>query len=53
MDAGFGRKLRGLKVTSAELGEYVERLVRHYVEQRTEDERFAQWVARADEEHLK
>ena len=25
LDAGFGRKLRGLKVTSAELGEYVER----------------------------
>ena len=28
LDAGFGRKLRGLKVTSAELGDYVERLVR-------------------------
>ena len=50
---GRGRKLRGLKVTSADLGEYVERIVRHYVEQRTEDERFAQWVARADEGDLK
>ena len=34
LDAGFGRKLRGLKVTSAELGDYVDRLVRRYVEQR-------------------
>ena len=25
LDAGFGRKLRGLKVTSAELGDYVDR----------------------------
>jgi sulfite reductase (ferredoxin) len=53
LDAGFGRKLRGLKVTSAELGEYVERLVRRFTEQRTEGERFAQWVLRADEESLK
>ena len=28
LDAGFGRKLRGLKVTSAELGDYVDRVVR-------------------------
>ena len=53
LDAGFGRKLRGLKVTSAELGDYVDRLVRRYVEQRTEDERFARWVLRAAEEDLR
>jgi sulfite reductase (ferredoxin) len=53
LDAGFGRKLRGLKVTSADLGDYVERVVRRYVEQRTGGERFAQWVARADEADLK
>jgi sulfite reductase (ferredoxin) len=53
LDAGFGRKLRGLKVTSAELGEYVERLVLRYIEQRTEGERFAQWVLRADEGDLR
>jgi sulfite reductase (ferredoxin) len=53
LDAGFGRKLRGLKVTSAELGEYVERLVRRYVEQRTDGERFAQWVLRAEEDDLR
>jgi sulfite reductase (ferredoxin) len=53
LDAGFGRKLRGLKVTSAELGDYVDRVVRRFVEQRTDDERFAQWVTRAAEEDLK
>ena len=53
LDAGFGRKLRGLKVTSAELGDYVERVVRRYSTQRTDGERFAQWVLRADESDLK
>jgi sulfite reductase (ferredoxin) len=49
LDAGFGRKLRGHKVTAAELPDYVERLARHYVAERRDGERFAQWVARADE----
>jgi sulfite reductase (ferredoxin) len=53
LDAGFGRKLRGLKVTSAELGDYVERIVRRFAEQRSEGERFAQWVLRAEEADLK
>jgi sulfite reductase (ferredoxin) len=53
LDAGFGRKLRGLKVTSAELGDYVERLVRRFTAQRADDERFAQWVLRAEEDDLK
>ncbi|MEV1291560.1 nitrite/sulfite reductase [Pseudonocardia sp. NPDC049635] len=53
LDAGFGRKLRGLKVTSAELGDYVERVVRNFAAQREGDERFAQWVLRADEADLK
>jgi sulfite reductase (ferredoxin) len=52
LDAGFGRKLRGLKVTTAELGDYVDRVVRRYVAQRTDGERFAQWVLRADPEDL-
>jgi sulfite reductase (ferredoxin) len=53
LDSGFGRKLRGLKVTSAELGDYVDRLVRRFLAQRTEGERFAQWVTRAAEDDLK
>ncbi|MEV0681123.1 nitrite/sulfite reductase [Actinosynnema sp. NPDC050436] len=53
LDAGFGRKLRGHKVTAAELSGYVERVVRNFVGQRKDDERFAQWVARADEADLR
>ncbi|MGH3904800.1 MAG: nitrite/sulfite reductase [Pseudonocardiaceae bacterium] len=53
LDSGFGRKLRGHKVSSAELGDYVERLVRGYAAQHEPGERFAQWVARADEDALR
>ncbi|MPY84566.1 MAG: nitrite/sulfite reductase, partial [Actinophytocola sp.] len=52
LDAGFGRKLRGHKVTSDELGDYVERVVRNYVRQREDGERFAQWAARAADDDL-
>jgi sulfite reductase (ferredoxin) len=52
LDAGFGRKLRGHKVLSADLGPYVERLVRNFVEHREAGERFAQWVVRAEEGQL-
>ncbi len=52
LDAGFGRKLRGHKVTAEELPSYVERVARAFVADRTDDERFAQWVARADESVL-
>ncbi|MER5453347.1 nitrite/sulfite reductase [Micromonospora sp. NPDC002389] len=51
--AGFGRKLRGLKTTADELPEYVERLARRYLDGRTENETFANWVVRADEELLR
>ncbi|MBB4904689.1 nitrite/sulfite reductase [Actinophytocola algeriensis] len=53
LDTGFGRKLRGHKVTADELAEYVERVVRNYVADRKPDERFPQWVARAEEADLK
>jgi sulfite reductase (ferredoxin) len=49
LDAGFGRKLRGHKVTAEELPDYVERVARAFLAGRSADERFAQWVARADE----
>jgi sulfite reductase (ferredoxin) len=52
--AGFGRKLRGLKTTSAELPAYVERVARNYLAGRKDaTEPFAEWVARADEGDLK
>ena len=50
--AGFGRKLRGLKTTSLDLPDYVERVVRRWLAQREEGEAFAAWVARAGEEDL-
>ena len=52
LDAGFGRKVRGHKVTADELPDYVERLVRRYVEGRRPQERFAQWAVRVDDEVL-
>lgn len=53
LDSAFGRKLRQHKVTSAELGDYIERVVRNFVKQRQEGERFAQWAVRAAEEDLR
>ncbi|MET7641082.1 nitrite/sulfite reductase [Streptomyces sp. NPDC005438] len=53
LEPGFGRKVRGLKVTSRELPDYIERVLRAYQEDREEGERFSQWAARADEGALK
>ena len=53
LDSNFGRKLRQHKVTSDELGDYIERVVRNFVAQRTAGERFAQWAVRADEDALR
>lgn len=53
-DAGFGRKLRGLKTTAQELPQYAERLARRYLAGRKDEtEPFAEWVLRADEEELR
>ncbi len=52
LDPGFGRKVRGLKVTADELPDYVERVVRRFVDGREPGERFAVWAVRADEELL-
>ncbi|MBX7431495.1 nitrite/sulfite reductase [Mycobacterium sp. Y57] len=53
LDSGFGRKLRQHKVLSSELGDYIERVVRNFVKQREEGERFATWALRADEADLR
>ncbi|MFI0407587.1 nitrite/sulfite reductase [Actinomadura sp. 3N508] len=53
LGASFGKKVRGLKTTSAGLTDYVERVVRRFDEQRTDGETFADWVHRADEADLK
>ncbi|NKY34646.1 nitrite/sulfite reductase [Nocardia speluncae] len=53
LDSSFGRKLRQHKVTSAELGDYIERVVRNFVKLREGGERFAQWAVRAEEADLR
>jgi sulfite reductase (ferredoxin) len=53
LDSGFGRKLRQHKVTSDELGDYIERVARNYLKYRGAGERFAQWAMRADEDDLR
>ena len=53
LDSGFGRKLRQHKVTSDELGDYIDRVVRNFVKNRNSGERFAQWAIRAEEGDLR
>ena len=53
LGANFGRKLRAHKVTSAGLDDYVSNVVTNFLADRSDDERFADWVARADEELLR
>jgi sulfite reductase (ferredoxin) len=46
--AGFGRKERGLKITGEQAADYVERVLRNYLADRTDGEVFAVWARRAD-----
>ncbi|WP_091942355.1 nitrite/sulfite reductase [Trujillonella endophytica] len=52
VDATFGRKFRGHKVTKAETADYCERVLRGYLQRREPGERFAAYVARAEEDWL-
>ena len=51
--ANFGRKLRGHKVLSSELSDYVTRVVGNYVDNREPGEVFRTWVQRAEEGDLR
>jgi sulfite reductase (ferredoxin) len=51
-EAEFGRKFRGLKVTAEEAPDYIERVLRGYLERREGGEPFAAYVSRADEAWL-
>jgi sulfite reductase (ferredoxin) len=51
-DAEFGRKFRGLKITAAQAPDYIERVLRGYLERREGGESFAAYVSRADESWL-
>ena len=53
LGANFGRKLRAHKVTSAGLDDYVTNVVTNYLTDRKEDESFADWAARADDDALR
>jgi sulfite reductase (ferredoxin) len=53
VDSGFGRKLRQHKVTSDELGDYIDRVVRNFIKQRENSERFSAWALRAEEADLR
>jgi sulfite reductase (ferredoxin) len=52
VEATFGRKFRGHKVTKAETADYCERVLRGYLDRRAPGESFAAYVTRADEEWL-
>jgi sulfite reductase (ferredoxin) len=51
-EAEFGRKFRGLKVTAEEAPDYIERVLRGYLDRREGGEAFASYVSRADEAWL-
>jgi sulfite reductase (ferredoxin) len=51
-ESGFGRKVRGLKTTSEDLTDYVERVLTRFTSNRQPNETFATWTARASDEEL-
>lgn len=51
-EAGLGRTVRGLKVTVDNLSDYVEKLVRRFLDARGETETFSEWAHRVDDEEL-
>ncbi|MCZ2830364.1 nitrite/sulfite reductase [Modestobacter sp. VKM Ac-2986] len=53
IEATFGRKLRAHKITKDETADYCERVLRGFMERRSEGERFAAYVARAEDDWLR
>jgi sulfite reductase (ferredoxin) len=51
-EAEFGRKFRGLQVAADEVPDYIERVLRGYLDRREGGEPFAAYVSRADEAWL-
>jgi sulfite reductase (ferredoxin) len=52
-EAGLGRKLRRHKVTAEGLPDYVERVVRAWLDNRADGQTFAAWAVEADEGALR
>ncbi|MGD9695621.1 MAG: nitrite/sulfite reductase [Thermoleophilia bacterium] len=50
VDPALGRRVKGVRVRSADLDDYLEGVLRTYLDTRTEDEPFHSWAARAPEE---
>lgn len=53
LDSDLGRKLCQHKVAGSELGDYIDRVVRNFVEYRGAGERSAQWAIRPDGDELR
>jgi len=53
LDPKFGKKLRAHKVTSSGLDDYVTNVVSAFLDQRGDEESFADWVSRADDAALR
>lgn len=51
-EAGLGRTVRGLKIASDEVPDYVEKVLGNYSRDAADGESFAAWAHRADEEKL-
>ncbi|MBK8445393.1 MAG: nitrite/sulfite reductase [Micropruina sp.] len=52
-EPGLGRTVRGLKVSAEELPQYVERVVRRFVDDRDTGETFSAWAKRTDDEAVR
>jgi sulfite reductase (ferredoxin) len=50
---GFGATLRGHRLAGTDLADYVERVLRRYLDLRRPGESFAEWTTRADEDDLR
>ena len=53
LEAGFGRKLRAHKVPAEQLADYVERVVRSFLRERSAGQSFAAWAQVAGDEALR
>jgi sulfite reductase (ferredoxin) len=51
--SGFGKSLRGHRLAGEDLADYIERVLRNYLAERSDGETFAEWTTRALEEVLR
>jgi len=51
-DAAFARRVKGVRVPSTDLEDYIEAVLRRFLDTREDDEAFAAWADRADADWL-